>query len=371
MLGENENIEEDRYHLIYNSRKEGKMGTLLGVRKDLENKYIVIEKVSEEYEATWIIFTNKNNINIRIGNIYAPQESRTKKTIIKKMYKNIKKHIEESKGNKEKIFITGDFNAKIGKCIKGNTSEVSKSGRLLLRLVKNEEMEILNRQEACEGKWTRIQGNKKSILDYVIVNKGDGSYVNKMVIDENKEKTPFHIVKGQTVYSDHCAIYINMNWLLASREKMEEKYKTMVNSKTLREFKKRTESGRLTKTAKSNLTIQDKYTMWNRNMKKLMEKCFIKKGKYRNKNSNIEKLYRKKRKLKMEYREKEKTQEVVRLYKIQRQLINEYIEEEEKKTVRDRITKNVNETRENGGINASTFWEFKKRMDWKTKKKKK
>ena len=84
-------------------------------------------------------------------------------------------------------------------------------------------MEILNKLEICEGKWTRIQGNKKSILDYAMVNKGDGNYLNKMVMDENKENTSFHIIKGKTVYSDHCAIYISMNWLLASSKERETK----------------------------------------------------------------------------------------------------------------------------------------------------
>ena len=68
---------------------------------------------------------------------------------------------------------------------------------------------------------------------------------------------------------------------------------------------------------------------------KIMRLCFVRKGKYRAKTRNIEKLYRKKRKLKIEYRKKEKTHEVVRLYKVQRQLINEYIEEEERKTIKD------------------------------------
>ena len=129
-------------------------------------------------------------------------------------------------------------------------------------------MEILNKLEICEGKWTRIQGNKKSILDYVMVNKGDGNYLNKMVIDENKENTPFHIIKGKTVYSDHCAIYISMNWLLASSKERETKYKTVVNSRALREFKRRTECGRLTKIARSNLSIGEKYKTWNMDMKK-------------------------------------------------------------------------------------------------------
>ena len=162
-----------------------------------------------------------------------------------------------------------------------------------------------------------------------------------------------------------------MNWLLASSKERETKYKTVVNSRALREFKRRTECGRLTKIARSNLSIEEKYKTWNMDMKKIMRLCFVRKGKYRAKTRNIEKLYRKKRKLKIEYRKKEKTNEVVRLYKVQRQLINEYIEEEERKTIKDNIIKNVCEMREHGGINGSTFWEFKKEWKGRQKRRKK
>ena len=58
---------------------------------------------------------------------------------------------------------------------------------------------------------------KKSVIDYVIVNKEDIKYLNKMIIDENKEMTPYHIVDNRTIYSDHCATQISMNWLIANK----------------------------------------------------------------------------------------------------------------------------------------------------------
>ena len=67
--------------------------------------------------------------------------------------------------------------------------------------------------------WSRIEGDKKSILDYVIVNKEDTKYLNEMSIDENKEFTPYHVTDKRTIYSDHCAIIIKMNWLVASKIK--------------------------------------------------------------------------------------------------------------------------------------------------------
>ena len=369
-LGEDENIVEDRYHIIYNNKKEGKMGTIIGIRNDLKDKHIVIEKTSEEYEATWIKFTNNNNINVRIGNIYAPQECRTKEKVIKKMYKNIKKHILESRKLGEKIIITGDFNTKIGKYIKDNKKEISKFGKLFLYLLKNEEMEILNNNKKCKDMWT---GYNKSILDYVIVNKEDTKYLNEMSIDENKEFTPYHVKGKRTIYSDHCAIIIKMNWLLASKTEQVNQcsisINTSINTKTLAKFENETSGNVLTNIAKQRTNVKNMYKKWNKYVKKIMKKCFTKRKIIKTKTKKVEMLYRKKRENKKEFRLiKEKNETTIRRYRIQKEIINEFIEEEEKKRKKDTINRNIKEIKENGGVNANIFWEFKKRMDNKTKK---
>ena len=234
-LGQNENITISNYEVIYNNKKEGKMGTIIGIREDVKDKYVVIETKSEEFEATWIKFSNENNINIRIGTVYAPQECRTKIQVIKKMYKNITNHILDARKLGENIIIVGDFNTKIGKYINGNRTEVSKFGQIFLDLLKNEEMEILNINKNCKGKWTRLEGETKTIIDYVIVEKTQVKYLNEMIIDENKDVTPCHIVDNRTIYSDHCAIIINMNWYLSSKEKGQQSIK-VINSKTLAKY---------------------------------------------------------------------------------------------------------------------------------------
>ena len=55
---------------------------------------------------------------LRIGCIYAPQESRAKKEVFEDMYEHIKGHIQEARKRGERILITGDFNGKIGSSIK-------------------------------------------------------------------------------------------------------------------------------------------------------------------------------------------------------------------------------------------------------------
>ena len=83
----------------------------------------------------------------------------------------------------------------------------------------------------------------------------------------------------------------------------------------------------------------------------------------------LEKLYKKKRSLKKERREKQNDLELEKFYTTQIKLLKEYIEEEESRTRRNIIYNNIRRIEENGGINSNAFWEFKRRMDKKNDKK--
>ena len=72
---------------------------------------------------------------------------------------------------KEKMLITGDFNCKIGNMIEGNTNEISKYGRIMLKTITDEDLVILNASEKFEGTWTRIE-DKTSVIDYILVSRG-------------------------------------------------------------------------------------------------------------------------------------------------------------------------------------------------------
>ena len=186
LVGENDNIVIDNYEFISNNNKEGKGGVAIGVRKDIRHMCVEINRQTKEYETLWIKISNNKNINIRIGNIYAPQECRTKKNVIQKMYNHITKHKVESEKLDEKIMIVGDFNCKIGNKIRDNKEEISKFGKILLEMVKEQELEILNTNKKCEGLWTRIEGEQKSVIDYILTSNDDGGHLNNMIIDEKK-----------------------------------------------------------------------------------------------------------------------------------------------------------------------------------------
>ena len=186
MLDKDEKINIPGYRKIfYNSNKIGKGGILIAVKNELENVTIEMEQVTEEYQSLWIKIDNTRN-KINIGCIYARQEGKTKISDLNKMYQHISKVVKKARQDNERIIVTGDFNAKVGDAIKDNKKEVSKSGKLLLKMALEQELSILNSCEKCEGKWTRVLGKQRSILDYIMVSKDDEKYISKIKIDEEK-----------------------------------------------------------------------------------------------------------------------------------------------------------------------------------------
>lgn len=165
----------------------------------------------------WIQLSN-TRISIRIGLVYAPQESRTMKNELKKMYDKIEKQVQKGKSNKQKTIVVGDFNCKIGGEIQGNTEQTTKGGKLLKDLTTKNDLEILNSLDLCEGKWARSEHGKNSINDYVLLSKEEVSSIKTLKIDENKEITPYAKKEGKRTYTDHNMITIQIKWILTSQQ---------------------------------------------------------------------------------------------------------------------------------------------------------
>eukprot|EP00112_Aurelia_sp_Birch-Aquarium-sp1_P014117 Seg3022.3 transcript_id=Seg3022.3/GoldUCD/mRNA.D3Y31 product="hypothetical protein" protein_id=Seg3022.3/GoldUCD/D3Y31 len=181
---------------------------MLAVKREFEHVTVEVSRTAVFEQSIWILIGSKDKV--RIGLIYAPQESRTDKKQIKEMYDRMKGEINTSKVNKEKIIIMGDFNCKIGTKVAGNKEEITKGGKILLKMVEKEQMTILNATDKCKGLWTREQGSTKSILDYFLIKEEDKEYAKEIIIDEEKVITPFRIVKKKgsikTIYTDHNAM---------------------------------------------------------------------------------------------------------------------------------------------------------------------
>merc|ERR1711962_1692333 len=72
--------------------QKGARGIMFAITNDLEKITSIVMEEAEEGEQLWIQIAN-GQINIRVGLVYAPQESRSKVCELKKMYEKIEEQV--------------------------------------------------------------------------------------------------------------------------------------------------------------------------------------------------------------------------------------------------------------------------------------
>ena len=114
------NLEKDEiidkiegYVVKRKERKQKGGGVMLIYRETLENMVMEEEDMVED-EILWMT-VNNNNIKIKIGVVYMPQENKTHVPELKRLYNQIGKEVEKATMDNARIVLMGDFNnAKIG-----------------------------------------------------------------------------------------------------------------------------------------------------------------------------------------------------------------------------------------------------------------
>ena len=119
-------------------------------------------------EISWLSLTN-NKTKIRIGIVYNPQENKTTTDKPEEVYGRNESEIKKARKMEQRIIVMGDMYCKTCDLIDGNTEEISKGGKIMINMIKENNMIILNSLEKCRGKWTRSSGREKSIIYYIMI----------------------------------------------------------------------------------------------------------------------------------------------------------------------------------------------------------
>ena len=183
-------------------------------------------------------FSHKHKEKNEVGVISAPQENVTPNNELKRMYEDIREQVKIEKEENQQILILGDFNAKIGASIEGNKTQITKGGRQLLKLANKENKIILNTvKEKGKGVWTRVRGEEKSIIHYVLTDTTSASSVKEMKIDEETQYGLYKLEKNTTtnenkkIYSHRNPILINLDFETPTAEKRPQKIITKTDVK--------------------------------------------------------------------------------------------------------------------------------------------
>ena len=129
---------------------------------------------------------------------YGPQENDTEETL-NSFHTNLSVQLEVAFLNGDSVILLGDFNAKLGNgIINQDAHAMSKSGKMLFSLFQKYNLCLLYSSDICQGTFTRIQQcNKRietSVFDYVFVSDDLQQHMVSMVIEEQKQFTPWRVV---------------------------------------------------------------------------------------------------------------------------------------------------------------------------------
>ena len=156
-----------------------------------------------------------DNCAIRIILGYAPQETEPA-DVREHFFTELGVEATQCKLTGDLPIVIGDMNAKIVN-ISGKIVPESSNGRLFTEFIHDQELNVLNFDQRCQGKWTHViqTSGASSVLDYILTNDVLSKYIKDVIIDESCLFCPFRTKKNRKgvetpQYSDHNSIIAKM-----------------------------------------------------------------------------------------------------------------------------------------------------------------
>ena len=216
MLNDMTNIQIQGYSFCGKGRiDKGCGGVGILVRNDLMN-HVTPHESHRQLEIMWVSIRRQNQHPLFIGVYYGKQES-VKKNEIEKEFEELTEEILELKRDGD-ILLCMDGNAKVG--LLGE--EISRNGKLLLKMADEVPLVLINSTEKCSGKVTRVNRKKtseKSAIDFVLTCQETEDLIQAVDIDEEQHYT----MKNEKAASDHNSILIRMKIHDIDHHSMEKK----------------------------------------------------------------------------------------------------------------------------------------------------
>ena len=195
------------YEINCRPTKSGQSGLAIAVKNQTFNSVLDVTSTSHNNILSTRIGVDTQAIRIILG--YAPQENDSVEAR-EHFFTELEVEVSEAKLADEMTLLIGDMNAKIEQ--QDQLTASSQNGKLLMELVNSQELDIVNFDSRCTGKWTHVvrTTGAPSVLDYLIISKDLQKYLTDVTIDEDCVFCPFGVKKKKgkitPQYSDHNAI---------------------------------------------------------------------------------------------------------------------------------------------------------------------
>ena len=137
-------------------------------------------------------------------------------------------------------------------------------------------MIILNSLEKYRGKWTRGSGREKLIIDYMMIGEENENGVESIIIDENKEKSPYRMRRSDgithQIFLDHNVMSSVINWV-QEEENTKKETETVMANQTHKKYIEMLQNGKVSKIWEMSIPQQTKYARWSDKIIDMKMKC--------------------------------------------------------------------------------------------------
>ena len=276
------------YEINSRPTKTGQSGLVIAVRKQTFNSVLDVTTTSHNNIVVTRIGLDTMAVRVILG--YAPQETESQdwREIF---FTELEIEIGYCKLAGDLPIVIGDMNAKVDMedgVIKG----ITPNGKLLLGIVADQNLEVLNFDEKCQGTMTHVirTTGASSVLDYVMTTNEIAKHVNDVIIDEECTFCPFGIknVKGRIIpqYSDHNPIITTIEIPYTKKKDICHNPSWKITTEGLDCFYNLT-SNEGFPTEVDGRTSQEKYDKYERLLLGTMGKCFKKNRKKKEKRRHL------------------------------------------------------------------------------------
>ena len=151
---------------------------------------VLVAEYCEQFELL-VVEVQVANMSIRVITGYGPQETWENKDRLP-FYIALEKEIVSAELEGKSIIIAMDANAKLGRdYIPNDPKTINKNGKVLAEITKRNALCVVNGlQDICTGLITResttVNGNEKSVIDFVIISQDLLKHLNYMHIDDQR-----------------------------------------------------------------------------------------------------------------------------------------------------------------------------------------
>ena len=355
----------------------GQVGEVWGGQFFVHSSLKPVSVSNDEEEEILVVEAELAKSKVRYINGYGPQENSPEYTR-KQFYDQLDLEIKKAKLAETLVCIEMDSNAKLGpSIIPGDPKPMSENGKLLEKVIVDNELIVVNATHICEGIITRyrktVNGEEESVLDHFIVCRDMFKLVKNMKIDEigQYSLTKYSNKTGEKSYakeSDHRTIIIELNLAWPPETKHEERVEIFdyKNSTNFERFVQNTEANKDLENCFKNdeEDLEKSAIRWLKVLKNIIKTSFNKiRIKKKKMSPELDALFKQKETLKAKIAENENLENIVETAKLYENLDN----------VNAKIAqlcshKNKSLVDEYLGRNNDVFEGFTQAKTWKLKK---